>query len=153
MPLIKKSNLLGLIISWRLILNYMRKHKKAILILITGFILLGIYFSRNLIMMKWQEYKLNSEFVCPENQTPVQADTYRYKQTKFYFDNYPDITFQDFLSRRMQLLISHNCTTTLQNLANDNSGALPDKNTISELKNTPSGEDNPMLKKLGGSNY
>lgn len=109
---------------------------------------MGLYFSRDSITKQWKEFQLNKEFVCPENQTAEQADAYRYKQTKFYVDNYPDITFQNFLSRRMQLLVSHKCSVTLQNLANDNNGVLPDQNSVNELKNAPYGPNNLTLKEM-----
>lgn len=120
--------------------------KYLILLLVVIFLLSAFYISPNFITNNWQEYKLKKEFVCPENQTPEQADTYLYKQTKFYLDNYPNITFQDFLSRRIQLLISHKCSTTLQNLANTNNGVLPDHNSVNELKNAPYGPNNLTLK-------
>ena len=107
---------------------------------------MGLCLSRDSITKQWKEFQLNKEFVCPENQTTEQADAYRYKQTKFYLDNYPDIFFQDFLSRRMQLLVAHKCSTTLQNLANDNNGVLPDQSSVNELKNAPYGPNNRTLK-------
>ena len=106
------------------------------------------FFWRDSISKQWKEFKLNKEFVCPENQTLEQADSYRKKQTMFYLDNYPNITFSDFLSRRMQLLISHKCLTTLQNLAKDNNGGLPNQDSVNELKNTPYGSGNLTLKEL-----
>ncbi|MCX6755344.1 MAG: hypothetical protein NT068_02275 [Candidatus Nomurabacteria bacterium] len=118
------------------------------LVVIILLIFLGLYFSRDSITKQWKEFQLNKEFVCPENQTAEQADAYRYKQTKFYVDNYPDITFQNFLSRRMQLLVSHKCSVTLQNLANDNNGVLPDQNSVNELKNAPYGPNNLTLKEM-----
>ncbi len=120
--------------------------KFSILLLVIILLSLTIYISRDSITKQWKEFSLNKEFVCPENQTPEQADAFRYKQTKFYLDNYPDITFQNFLSRRMQLLVSHKCSITLQNLANDNNGVLPDQNSVNELKNAPYGPNNLTLK-------
>ncbi len=120
--------------------------KKHIVLLVVAILLLSLYSARVFLTNQWQEFQLNKEFVCPENQTPEQADAYRYKQTKFYLDNYPNITFQNFLSRRMQLLVSHKCSITLQNLANDNNGVLPDQNSVNELKNAPYGPNNLTLK-------
>jgi hypothetical protein len=122
--------------------------KYLILLLIVILLLSVLYVSRDSIIKQWKEFQLNKEFVCPENQTPEQADAYRYKQTMFYLDNYPNITFSDFLSKRMQLIVAHKCLTTLQNLANDNNGVLPDQSSVNELKNKPYGQDNPTLKEM-----
>jgi len=119
-----------------------------LVIIIISLVLLTLYTSPNLITKKWQQYKLNQEFICPENQTAEKADAYLYKYTKFYMDNYPDITLSNFLGMRMQLLVSHKCSTTLQNLADDNNGVLPDQNSVNELKNAPYGPDNKTLKEL-----
>lgn len=120
----------------------------TLVIIVIALVLLTLYTSPNFITKKWQAYKLNQEFVCPENQTTEKADAYLYKYTKFYMDNYPNITLSNFLSMRMQLLISHKCVITLQNLANDNNGILPNQNSVNELKNAPYGPDNKTLKEL-----
>lgn len=120
--------------------------KKYLILLIVILLLSAFYISHNFIIKQWKEFQLNTEFICPEDQTPKQADAYLYKQTKFYLDNYPDITFQNFLSKRMQLLVSHECSTTLQNLANINNGVLPDQSSVNELKNIPYGPNNRTLK-------
>jgi hypothetical protein len=90
--------------------------------IVTLIIVLGtliIYTSPNFITKKWQEYKLNREFVCPETQSEEEAESYLYNYLKFYKDNYPEITIDNLLDKRIELLISHDCTTTLQNLSNN----------------------------------
>ena len=120
-----------------------------VLITIIIFVVLLIsYTSPNFVTKKWQESKLNKEFVCPENQTLNDTDNYLYKYSNFYINNYPNMTLSNFLGIRMELLISHKCITTLQNLANDNNGVLPNKDSIKELKNIPYGENNKTLKEL-----
>lgn len=94
------------------------------------------------------EYRLNEEFICPEKQTSEQVDTYLYKYTKFYMENYPNMTFSNFLSKRMNLLISNKCMDTLQNLAKSNNGVMPDRNSVRELKNKPYGPENLTLKEI-----
>lgn len=122
---------------------------KYITVLIIVILLtLTLYISHSFITKQLQELQLNNEFVCPENQTPKQADAYRIKQTTFYLNNYPNITFSDFLSRRMQLLTANNCTTTLQNLAKENNGASPNQNSVNELEKIPYGETNRTLREL-----
>ena len=111
-------------------------------------IFLGLYFSRNFIYVQFQESKMNREFICPENQTTEKIEEDTDKYAKFYEDNYPNIAFDDFLSRRIQLLISHKCIITLQNLANNSGIELPDQNQVNKLKNTPHGPDNLTLKEL-----
>ncbi len=132
----------------------MEKFKRIILsrrtvVLVISIIVLILLGSRDYLTKQWQQFELNREFVCPESQTPDKAEAYLYKFTEFYMSNYPNMTFQDFLSRRMQLLVSNNCSTTLQNLANDNNDALPDQNSVNELKNAPYDKStNPTLKEL-----
>lgn len=79
-------------------------------------IMLVLYTSPNFIIKKWQQYQLDRRFVCPEMQSEKDAESYLYKYIKFYKDNHPEITIEKLLGMRMQLLISHNCITTLQNL-------------------------------------
>ena len=110
----------------------MKKHS----IIITSVFLFSIilFSSLNFINKGLQQHRLNREFICPENQSLEQADTDLYNYTQFYMDNYPDMTISNFLGLRMELLISHNCTTTLKNLAKNNNGVLPNQNSIDELK-------------------
>ena len=128
----------------------MKKNSKKyiVLLLIVIIFVVCCYIWRDSISKQWREFQLNKEFVCPENQTSEQANAYLNKYTKFYLDNYPYITFTDFLSRRMQLLVSHKCGITLKNLANDNNGVLPNQDSVSGLRNTPYGLDNLTLKEM-----
>ncbi len=121
------------------------QHKSVFLILIVFLILLAIYFS---LSKQGKEFMLNAQFTCPENLTKEESEAYLSKFTEFYITNYPDITFDDFLSRRMQQLVSNKCTVTLQNLANQNNGSLPDQESVNELKNSPYGENNKKLREL-----
>jgi hypothetical protein len=129
----------------------MKKIYKKYLILsmtIISLVFLGFYFSRNILNKSWQEFSLNREFVCPENQTEEQANAYRSKYSDFYLDNYPNLTFTDFLNKRIELLSSHNCVTTLQNLADSVGVELSDKDLVEKIKENLYGVENPTLKEL-----
>ncbi len=119
------------------------------IVLLIIILLFSFYFFRNNISKQWQEFSLNRGFTCPEKLTKEDSEAYLSKFTKFYITNYPEITFDDFLSRRMQLLVDNKCTITLQNLANQNNGVLPDQDSINELKNLPYGEHNKKLGEMG----
>ena len=114
-------------------------------------LLFSLYFSRGNVNKQWQEFSLNREFICPENLTKEKSEEYLSKFTKFYITNYPNITFNDFLSRRMQQLVTNKCTVTLQNLANQNNGILPDQDSVNELKNMPHSSTNKTLLEMGQS--
>jgi len=118
------------------------KQSLAIIIILA---LLTLYFYHSFISKQWSEYQLNKEFVCPENQTSEESTAYLYRYIKFYMDNYPKMNLQEFLGKRMQLLVSNNCSKTLQNLANNNNGALPDQNTVNELMKAPKDLNSPTL--------
>jgi len=119
------------------------KHKIYYILVLTLFILILSYLP-NFIF----EYRLNKGFICPEKQTPEKADTYLYKYTKFYMENYPNMTFSNFLSKRINLLISNKCMETLHNLAESNNGMIPNQNSVRELKNKPYGPENLTLKEI-----
>lgn len=128
--------------------SIVKKIKRNSLFLVIFLIVLATCFSYLLTTKYWQESQLNKDFICPEKLTKEEAESYLYRYTNFYIKNYPEITLDDFLSRRMQLLISNKCTITLQNLARDNNGILPNQDSVNELKSTPYGEKNKKLKEL-----
>src|ERR1035437_4109360 len=102
----------------------MKKHQKyiALGILIICVLCAGVlYHYRHTLHVQYQKTVLNSEFVCPENQTSDEANAYIYRFIKFYADNYPSMTLTNFLTIRYNQLVQHNCTKTLTNIANDNS--------------------------------
>ncbi|MDQ3075938.1 MAG: hypothetical protein M3Q34_02320 [bacterium] len=122
--------------------------KYGIFIVILLLILITSGTSKNFVVTNWQKYKLDKEFVCPEKQTDAEIDDYLYRYTKFYMDNYPDMTMSNLLGNRINLLLSHDCKVTLENIAKNINGAYPTKESVSELKNTPYGPDNQKLKEL-----
>jgi len=124
----------------------LQKYGILIAILLLILIILGTY--KNLIVTNWQKYKLDKEFVCPEKQTDAEIDDYLYRYIKFYKDNYPDMTMSNLLGNRINLLFSHDCKVTLENIAKTNNGTYPTKESVNELKNTPYGPDNQKLKEL-----
>ncbi len=128
----------------------MKKNLKKYYILLIVVIVLVLFFysTSNLMSKQWQEFILNREFICPEKLTKEESEAYLSKFTSFYFDNYPDITFDDFLSKRMQQLVTHKCVVTLQNIANVNNGGLPNQDSVKELKNIPHGVNNKTLKEM-----
>lgn len=125
----------------------MEKNVKLSLV-VTSILFITLVVSSNSIIKKWQQLQLKNEFICPENLTKEKSEEYLSKFTEFYITNYPDITFDDFLSRRMQQLVTNKCMVTLQNLASQNNGSLPDQDSVNELKNTPYGINNKRLKEL-----
>lgn len=128
----------------------MKKFSKSISLFIV--ILLAIFalsIPNKNIAKYWHKFALNREFVCPENLTKEQSESYLNKFTNFYITYYPDITFSDFLSRRMEQLVTHKCLITLQNLANQNNGASLNQNSVNELKNMPYGPTNTTLLEMG----
>jgi hypothetical protein len=82
----------------------------------------ALYHYRKPIYLQYQKTILNSEFVCPENQTSDEYNAYLYRFIKFYGHNYPSMKLSDFLTIRYNQLIQHKCTKTLMNIANDNIG-------------------------------
>jgi len=125
----------------------MKKYLKLIVILILS--LITLYFSRNFMNRQWQEFKLNKEFICPENQTPEQVEVFTNNYANFYLNNYPNMTFDYFLGNRMQLLISKKCAVSLQNLVdNTDFDTIPDENVVRGLKEIPYGPNNPTLKEV-----
>jgi len=103
----------------------MKKHQKYIALgtLIICVLCAGaLYHYRHTIYLQYQKIVLNSEFVCPENQSSDKDIAYIYRFGKFYMDNYPQMKLSDLLSIRYNQLVQHNCTKTLANIANDNLG-------------------------------
>jgi hypothetical protein len=94
------------------------KAKRSLVIVAVVFLILLA--SSDFIIKKWQEYRLDQEFVCPETQSKEEAESSVYKYLKFYKDNFPEITIDTLLSMRMKLLVSHDCITTLKNLTENN---------------------------------
>ncbi len=129
---------------------FLNKNKNSLFLLgvIAILVSLTFYFSPNFLTKKLQAYQLNKEFVCPETQTREDSDVFLYRYIEFYKKNYPEMTLSGLLGMRTQLLVSHNCVTTLQNLAANNNGIMPDENTVNELKNAPYGPENPTLKEI-----
>ena len=122
--------------------------KYGVLIVILLLIVITSDSTKNFVVRNWEKYKIEKEFVCPENQTDTQVNDYLYRYTKFYMDNYPDITVSNFLGNRIKLLLSHDCKVTLENMAKNNNGVYPTKESIKELTNKPYGSDNQKLKEL-----
>ncbi len=118
----------------------MRKSQKhiAVSILVICVLCAGVlYFYHHPLYVQYQKIVLNKEFVCPENQNSDAYNAYLYRFIKFYADNYPSMKLNDFLTIRYNQLVQHNCTTTLANIANNDSG---NATTSSDTGDTTMGE-------------
>lgn len=108
-----------------------------------------------LLMLFLSDYKLKNlsfdkEFICPEYQTTEQAEIDTEEFSKFYFENYPDMTFNDFLTIRINLLLEHRCMVSLGNIANNVGVEVID---IEKHKNTLYKSGNITLKEMQGTLY
>lgn len=67
---------------------------------------------------QYQKEALNLEFVCPEHQTSQADQAYIYRYIEFYITHYPNMQLSQLLTMRYDQLVEHNCTTTLEHIAN-----------------------------------
>lgn len=86
-----------------------------------------VYINRDYFYVQYDKAALNHEFVCPENQTSYESNAYLYNYIEFYKVHYPAMRISELLTMRYQQLVDHNCTKTLENIANgETSTSSPD---------------------------